>query len=102
VKWSVEWGKHAKFLRSIQHEMSNTPTALKNEPILTYETMPYIKAFSILSNSHQVHDGIIQPIPLTEMESYCRLFNVDDIELFIEVMHAADQAYMEHFASKQK
>lgn len=76
--------------------MEKQPTALATRPELTWDIAPFVQAFSVLSPSHLTINGLVQPLPLSELEAYARMFGVDDIEEFIVVMQAADRTYLEY------
>ena len=51
-------------------------------------------AFIVLSSSRSVGFGI-GCIPLTEIESYIRLYDVEDIDRFIQLIRAMDGAFIQ-------
>jgi hypothetical protein len=58
----------------------------------------YIEAFDRLSGARGAGFGGPLPIPLSEIESYCRLFGWSDPEEtgdLVEVVQAMDAAYLE-------
>jgi hypothetical protein len=58
----------------------------------------YIEAFRVLSGARGAGFGGPLPIPLSEIESYCRLFGWSDPEEtgeLVEVVQAMDAAYLE-------
>ena len=62
-----------------------------------------IEAFNLLSGSRGVGLGGALPIPLSEIESYCRLFAVTDPQdaaELVELVQAMDAAYLEVAAGR--
>lgn len=79
-------------LERIAHKTGKEPAKLRELPdVEKYDF--YIDAFSILSRSRSVGFGV-GGIPLSEIEVYIRLYDVQDIERFIAVISAMDKAFM--------
>lgn len=66
---------------------------MQRKPYLPGELHSYVIAFGILTRSRQVGFAI-GPVAITEIEAYCRMFEVDDIEMFIRLITAMDVAYL--------
>lgn len=77
------------------------PRELENEPDIEARLLPYVEAFAVL-NAGRSAGMTANPIPLTEMEAYIRLYQVADIVRFIRLIRAMDKAYMDHSADKAK
>lgn len=58
-------------------------------------------AFITLSPSRPAGFGV-SCIPLTELEAYIRLYEVDDIERFIQLIRAMDGAFVENVNQKHE
>lgn len=61
----------------------------------------YYEAYTKLRRAWQPAMGA-EPIPLSEITSYCAFLDDDDPEMFIEVILEADAAYMGHARKKQE
>ena len=71
-----------------------TPSALLELPELYDWEERYVKMFFVLSPSRQQGMGIGY-IPYSEITNYCTFHEVDDPEMFIEVIQKSDKAYVE-------
>lgn len=58
-------------------------------------------AFIVLSPSRSAGMGI-GCIPLTELESYIRLYEVDDIDRFIQLIRAMDADFVEQLNQRNQ
>lgn len=73
------------------------PEALKNRPELNNWVMPCWNAFQLLTASRPLGMGGVGPIPLTEIEAYCRMYQVDDLderEQLVTMIRALDSVYL--------
>ena len=72
-----------------------TPPALAARPEVAASLSVYVEAYDLLSALRPVGTG---PIPLTEIESYCRLFGwagPEEVAELIEVLRAIDAVHRE-------
>jgi hypothetical protein len=79
------------------------PQSLKDRPSLTRWNAEYYRAFSVLSDSRQIGQGGIGPIPLSEMLAYMTIHEIGDLEereRFTTMVKALDRVYMEHVNTK--
>ena len=91
----MRWGEQADQLRAVADKTGKVPTALKEEPDV-YPDMQWIwDAFWMLHRSRQIGMSV-GPIPLSEIESFIRLFEVREIEAFIAAIDALDRMYLQH------
>ncbi len=93
MRWELEWGKHEGFLSGLK-ESGIEPQALKGKPELDGTAHEMLTHFYVLNRSRNIGVGV-GPIPITEMEAWIRLNEIDDIEMFLRVMIALDDAYLE-------
>jgi hypothetical protein len=74
----LTWGDKENFLRGIEERGEVVP-ALLNKPELDEFLVPYWMAFQALSPSRRIGMGI-GAIPLSEIESYIRIYGIEDQE----------------------
>jgi hypothetical protein len=73
------------------------PLALQNQPEVPAWLAEYCKAFRILSSRRpKSGEGIIQPIPFTDITDYIKVFEVEDEETFISHIVGMDTAITDH------
>jgi len=70
------------------------PSALAERPELQPYHYEYIKGFYFLSSSRSIGMGIGY-IPMSEYFRYCEFYEIDDPEMFIEIVRAMDQRYVQ-------
>lgn len=76
------------------------PEGWKNQPEMEFESREFLDGFYTLSNSRTLFpgglgsSGSVGFIPLTEIESYCRMFNVEDGETFTKIIRHLDRIYV--------
>lgn len=87
-------------MRTVEQSTGRTPPALIDKPEYPEAYDEYIQAFYLLSNSRQIGMAV-GAIPLTEIEAYCRMFDVFDIELFVALITSMDMAFMTHMNKKR-
>lgn len=78
--------------------------ALLARPKLSFRQSYYLNAYREIASSRPTSQGVGMPIPVTEIESYCRLFRIIEVEESAELlMHiqALDNVFMEHQRSKR-
>jgi hypothetical protein len=72
---------------------------------LTRWTAEYYAAFNVLSDSRQLTQGGLGPIPLTEVAAYMEMFHINDVderERFIRMIKALDRVFITHTNGKLK
>lgn len=67
--------------------------ALESKPKLWHHLAFYLDAFRLLSNARNVGFSI-QRIPISEMESFIRLFKVEDPAKFIRLISKLDETWI--------
>jgi len=85
-------------------EQSDKPisTPLDYEPELFYWLSSYIEAFYTLSSSRSSGFSV-GAIPLTEIQAWIEIFEIDDREVFVKYIRALDNTFLEHHSkSKSK
>jgi len=82
-------------------ETGVNPPALENKPIFYDWMREYWLAYSLLS-SRRSSGECPNPIPLSEIESYIRLYSCTDFELLIRAILAMDEEYFIAYGKKQK
>lgn len=87
----------------IEQSTGETPPALLAKPLLTEWDTDYWQAFQILSPSRQ--RGMSGPgaIPLSEIESYFRIYGIDDLEernQFVLMIRGMDSVWLGHEAKR--
>ena len=78
------------------------PPALANKPECWDENEEYMAAFFDLSPSRAVGMSGAGAIPVSEMQAYCQLFEVDDPQQFYRRVRASDMAFLNWQAEKSK
>lgn len=81
------------------------PLALRNRPELDVSQVGYFNAYQLIASSRNFSMSGALPIPISEIESYCNLYKIHDVEI-IEVLHERisflDGVYLEHVGKEQK
>lgn len=77
------------------------PEAVKFEPQLDVELLEYLDAFWLLNTSRQ-NAFSVGYIPLTEIESFCRMFPVQDVPMFVLIIRHMDRLYVDFQNEKLK
>ena len=82
------------------------PQALAEKPEVYEDLQPVLRAFGVLSASRPLHAGpnmaVAGAIPLAEIQAYCVLFQVREVEDFIHLIHAMDDAYLTRVAEQRR
>jgi hypothetical protein len=68
--------------------------ALDSKPDYPFGNELYIEAFNLLNRS-RAQGMSTGCIPLTEIEAYIRLYLIEDVEMFVTLMTAMDNVYLE-------
>lgn len=87
--------------------MGNLPAkkALEEQPEIPEWLSPFWSAFNILTRSRVQTFGGPGPIPLTEIESYFRLFYITDLEEreeYLQILIVMDREFLKYHAELQK
>ena len=88
-------------LREIEAKSGQTPKALEDAPVLSSITQEVVTAFGMLSSKRAI--GMApNPILLSEIEAYVRLFGPPSLplNLFIQLISEMDSKYLELNAPK--
>jgi hypothetical protein len=101
MTWELRWGKQAEQLRSVADKTGKTPKALEDEPEIYPDVLWLWDAFWLLHRSRPI-GMTVGPIPLTEIEAYIRLYQVQQVELLITAVDALDRLYLEHEAEQHR
>lgn len=78
-----------------------TPEALEQEPTIFEDTAWIWDAFWMLNRSRRIGMSI-GPIPLSEIKSFCDLFEVRRTRYLIEAIDHLDRIYLDHINQEQK
>lgn len=70
------------------------PQALIDRPELDDDMASYVEAHSILSRTRQ-SSFAANPISLSEMESFCRLYKINDPPKLVQMVMLIDQVHLE-------
>ncbi len=88
MTWEVNYGDRIDLLVKMASRGGQLPPALANRPELTRHAAPYLSAFKRLHTSRSIGpNGTPSGIPLSEIESYARMFGFDDLEDRFDLMH---------------
>lgn len=82
--------------------MEDVAPALGRRPVLNEFSAFYLQGFSDLSAMRSIGFNGVERLKLTEIQAYCAMFEVDDVERFFYNMRAADEVYMEWVAKAKK
>jgi hypothetical protein len=90
-------------LQGIERDTGETPTALKNKPVLNQWEMLYWEMYSDITGSRQWTAGgpaeIPYPVKILWLDEN-HIFDRQDREDYLLVVRALDNAYLEHVAEK--
>lgn len=98
MRWQAEWGDSLDFLYDLESSGIN-PKALQNMPVLHDWMKEYLHAFRRL-NRTRTYGMSANPISLSEIYAYIKLYGVYDQEAFIDYILQMDPVYMEVRAKK--
>lgn len=76
-----------------------SPKALETKPILYDWMIEYLEGFQVLSRTRSIGMAL-NPIPLTEIESYLRLYGSIDPIRFIRYICKMDSVYLDVMAKR--
>lgn len=96
----MRWGREEDraFLRTLPPDAP----ALANCPELWPECALYMQAFRELSASRPLGFGTLGYIPAQEVESWGRIYGIEDVETLWRHVHAMDMAYVQDWKDKQE
>lgn len=78
------------------------PAALRDRPEPFDDLAPVLEAFALLSAVRPVATGPVPAaIPLSEIQAYCGLFGVGDVEEFVRLIRAMDDAVLARAAERR-
>lgn len=83
--------------------MGIMPMSLRNRPEMDPLGHSLNAAFNTLSSSRHYSDGSPLPITITEMYSFCQLFEISDLDerqTFVGMMQRLDGAYLADVAKR--
>lgn len=102
----MDWGNQLDFLNALADQSGIIPQALTDKPDVFEDLEPVLRAFGVLSASRPLHAGptlaVAGPIPLTEIQAYCALFDMRETEDFIHLIRAMDDAYLTRVAERRR
>jgi hypothetical protein len=83
----------------VARKTGKLPKQLEQEVELERRLIPYVDAFATLHSGRQ--SGMAaNPILLSEIESYCRMYRVYDMDRFIRYIRVMDRSFIEYSAKK--
>lgn len=97
----MQWGASLSALEDLALKGHHIG-ALDGRPEVADENMFYWNAFSVLTTSREVGFSIGN-IPLSEIEAFCRLAGIEDVEErmeFVSVIQAMDREFVEFHRKK--
>ena len=83
------------FFLNIEKKTGKVPKPIADEPIIEDWEYIYVNAFAFLHKKRKSGLSVPFPIELVELESYMRIFGIEDKEKFIIILSAMDSAYIE-------
>jgi hypothetical protein len=105
VRWQVEWGDRIDFLKALAARSGREPQALADRPELFEDLQAVAEGFAVLSVGRTVSVGVAavapDPIPLAEIEAYCRLNGIADGAEFSRLIRAMDATYLERYRDRR-
>lgn len=87
--WYLKWGKHKKTLLKAKNAGLSV-NALKSLPTLDKKQLDLLEVFTFLDKSRPNNDFGTNYIPLSELESYCNIYEISDKVSFIETIRRVD------------
>jgi hypothetical protein len=99
----MQWGHQIEYLESIREDMGIMPLGLANRPEEHELGGEIYQAFNTLSSSRSYGMSGPLPISITDMASYCQLFEVvslDERAAFIRQIQRLDHKYLEIVAAR--
>src|SRR3546814_14111738 len=97
-----DWGGRVDFLMTRADAGGPMPAALRDRPEPYADLLPVLQAFALLSAVRPVAAGssglLPSAIPLAEIGAYCALFDVGDVDDFVRLIRAIDDAVLDRNA----
>ena len=82
------------------------PAALRDRPEPFEDLEPVLQGFALLSAVRPVATGpaglALAAIPLSEIQAYCGLFGVADVEEFVRLIRAMDEAVLVRASERRR
>lgn len=78
------------------------PEAVSNPPEVDPEHLEYLDAFWMLSNSRNLGFDCCGFIQLTQIEAFCRMFDVSDVETLVSIVQHLDRLFVDFQNKKLK
>jgi hypothetical protein len=78
---------------------------MEDRPVLYRDLRQDYEAFHVLSSSRPIGMGGASPIPISQIESYMRIFEITDLrekKFFIHRIRLIDHIYLDWQADKRK
>ena len=78
---------------------------MEDRPVLYRDLRQDYEAFHVLSSSRHIGMGGASPIPISQIESYMRIFEITDLaekKFFIYRIRLIDHLYLEWQTAKRK
>jgi len=105
VRWQHDWGGRVDFLTTLAEASGRPPAALRDRPEPFEDLLPVLQAFALLSAVRPVAASPAGPvhsaIPLAEIQAYCALFEVGDVEEFVHLIRVMDDAVLTRAAERR-
>jgi hypothetical protein len=94
--WSSRFKGDIASLEKIARVTGRTPKSLLDRPHLDPNLGSEVEAFYFLSSGRRGAD----PIPMTEMEAYARIYGMYDVPRFVALMRRVDVAVLDAASKK--
>lgn len=101
--WQLTWGSKIESLKQIARDSGETPVALANRPSLNQFTQPYFAAYQLVRRGRtwtQAGPADIPPPVLYQYLDEQHITDWDERALFVDIIYALDDTYLEHSAKK--
>uniref|UniRef100_A0AAU7VGH1 Uncharacterized protein n=1 Tax=Dinoroseobacter phage vB_DshS_R26L TaxID=3161158 RepID=A0AAU7VGH1_9CAUD len=102
----MSYGDRIAMLQKMAEREGKMPPALANRPVVTEHAAPYLTAFKRLHSSRMMGaNGTPSGIPLSEMESYARMFGFGSPEDRLDLVHyvkICDDAWLTEVNKRRK
>jgi hypothetical protein len=99
--WLNQWGTHRDWLESLSDEIGQDLPQLEGRPFLAPTLVWLLEAFNALSRARPMAFGP-GAVPCSEMIAIGRAYRVGDMQAFIRVMSALDDAWLMHYVETEK
>lgn len=102
----MNYGERLPVLLKMAERGNKLPAALASRPTITEHAAPYLTAFKRLHSSRMIGaNGTPSGIPLSEMESYARMFGFGSLEDRLDLVHyvkICDDAWLTEVNKRRK